>query len=284
MGNIPFLFIRVHINGFLMRAHEKRAGKKPPAWLIAFFCSWSLCDIHTAIHMVIIALLSWCISHIYTSKSKLWLLVLAYFADIIYTERWPKENIMNNSREFHFHLKLSKSQTKYSKAQRSQEYCGHPTFSQGRVRLSHHSCNSLPIFRNCSHTKCPKVISTGRKMNDNWIRSNILSSILIIYLEKGLFKPFVLRMKPIATVVQPAQWIRTVFQSCFVSCIQHFFQVYVYYPRTTGTIEITVRDAFLIIFLLQHWEKKKENEKDWSGNGMLLLRFFGFRTRVLVFS
>lgn len=30
-------------------------------------------------------------------------------------------------------------------------------------------------------------------MNENWIRSNILSSKLIIYLEKGLFKPFVLR-------------------------------------------------------------------------------------------
>lgn len=46
-----------------------------------------LCDIHTAVHMVIIALLTQCISHISILKSKLWFLVLVYFAGIIYRER-----------------------------------------------------------------------------------------------------------------------------------------------------------------------------------------------------
>lgn len=107
-----------------------------------------------------------------------------------------------------------------------------------------------------------------------------LSSMLATYLEKGLLKPFVLLRKK---HIDPATQLPMNNQSFNATSPYYcplpsafFSGLYIYFLRTLGSIEVTLKDALLIIFLLQcklknpdrtkKRENRKEKVKDCSGN------------------
>lgn len=132
-------------------------------------------------------------------------------------------------------------------------------------------------------------------MNENWIRSNILSSILAIYLEKGLLKPFVLlRKKHIDPATQPAHELPQSFNAtspCYCHLPSAFFSgLYIFSQDSRKYWSHFERCSFDNISAPMQVKKKNQTKLKKRQNRKekerLIWEFchlvFGFRCRALV--